>query len=340
MEGNSSFSASYYHPFGMLMPGRQSPLIAGDEHRYGFNGMEMDDEVKSQKGTSYDFGARMYDPRIGRWLSRDAYASEFPHESPYLMAGNSPILYIDVEGGFKIVITAAALAEKGSAIKIAKFEAIVKDLRNYLDQNPRVVDKLVEQTGLSRTEILNSANYGDGPTIYITTNNIGASSELSSFLNKDSGFDIDYTLIESLENSDSKNDVEVAKLNLTFAGIVFHEFTHWGDRKSNSSEITGQDDPGAKRNPDGTLFNGAQGVGSKAPTSHRGADIDQVILGKDISVSGGAITDKTGTRVGANFHIALKVYANLPIVMDGTADGIKQNGKGQALRNVLPKDQK
>jgi hypothetical protein len=34
-----------------------------DTYRYGFNGMEMDDEVKNQHGTSYDFGARMYDPR-------------------------------------------------------------------------------------------------------------------------------------------------------------------------------------------------------------------------------------------------------------------------------------
>ncbi len=31
-------------------------------YRYGFNGMEKDDEI-SGSGNSYDFGARTYDPR-------------------------------------------------------------------------------------------------------------------------------------------------------------------------------------------------------------------------------------------------------------------------------------
>jgi hypothetical protein len=35
------------------------------DYRYGFNGMEKDDEVKNGKGNSYDFGARMYDSRLG-----------------------------------------------------------------------------------------------------------------------------------------------------------------------------------------------------------------------------------------------------------------------------------
>jgi RHS repeat-associated protein len=86
------------YPFGMQMPGRQSPLIAGDEHRYGFNGMEMDDEVKSERGTSYDFGARMYDPRVGRWLSRDPLAAKYAEISPYVYTINNPILLIDPNG--------------------------------------------------------------------------------------------------------------------------------------------------------------------------------------------------------------------------------------------------
>jgi RHS repeat-associated protein len=49
-------------------------------NRYGFNGMEKDDNVKGE-GNSYDFGARIYDPRVGRWLSMDAKSKDYPHSS-------------------------------------------------------------------------------------------------------------------------------------------------------------------------------------------------------------------------------------------------------------------
>src|SRR5690554_4828122 len=66
-------------------------------YRYGFNGMEADNEVKGQ-GNSYNFGARMYDPRVGRWLSIDRASREYPEYSDYSFVGNSPILFIDKDG--------------------------------------------------------------------------------------------------------------------------------------------------------------------------------------------------------------------------------------------------
>jgi RHS repeat-associated protein len=67
------------------------------DYRYGFNGMEKDDEVKGS-GNSYDFGARMYDSRLGRWLSIDPLAAKYPSMSPYNFVANSPILYTDPDG--------------------------------------------------------------------------------------------------------------------------------------------------------------------------------------------------------------------------------------------------
>src|SRR5690554_2989279 len=66
-------------------------------YRYGFNSMERDDEVKG-KGNSYDFGARMYDPRVGRWLSIDPLASKYPYLSPYNLSNNNPIILKDFDG--------------------------------------------------------------------------------------------------------------------------------------------------------------------------------------------------------------------------------------------------
>lgn len=66
-------------------------------YRYGFNGMEKDNEIKGE-GNSYDFGARIYDPRLGRWLSTDPSESRYPGISTYNFGMNNPILFIDPDG--------------------------------------------------------------------------------------------------------------------------------------------------------------------------------------------------------------------------------------------------
>jgi len=77
------------------MPGRQYQSSTG--YRYGFNGMENDNEVKGS-GNSYDFGARIYDPRLGRWLSLDPMMTKYTDLSPYNFSGNNPILFVDKDG--------------------------------------------------------------------------------------------------------------------------------------------------------------------------------------------------------------------------------------------------
>ena len=66
-------------------------------YRYGFNGKENDNEVKGN-GNSVDFGARIYDPRLGRFLSLDPRIRDFPDLSPFAFAANIPIRYVDVDG--------------------------------------------------------------------------------------------------------------------------------------------------------------------------------------------------------------------------------------------------
>ncbi|MFZ1636036.1 MAG: RHS repeat-associated core domain-containing protein [Chitinophagales bacterium] len=70
---------------------------AGSEYRYGFNGMERDDEIAGN-GNEYDFGNRIYNPRIGRWFKVDILSYNYPFASPYIFCLNSPITFIDPDG--------------------------------------------------------------------------------------------------------------------------------------------------------------------------------------------------------------------------------------------------
>lgn len=87
-------SAQDYYAFGGWMPGHQ---VSVSDYRYGFNGKENDNEVKGT-GNQVDFGARVYDIRIGRFLSIDPAQNVFPWHTPYHYAGNNPVAFIDIDG--------------------------------------------------------------------------------------------------------------------------------------------------------------------------------------------------------------------------------------------------
>ncbi len=78
------------------MPGRK--FKAADGYRYGFNGKENDNEVKGE-GNQQDYGMRVYDGRLGKFLSKDPLSFKFPFYSPYHFAGDNPIRNLDLDGG-------------------------------------------------------------------------------------------------------------------------------------------------------------------------------------------------------------------------------------------------
>jgi len=84
-------------PFGMVMPGRSWKAASADGYRFGFGGKEGDGEIKGENN-SYDFGARIYDPRLGKWFSIDPLFKDYPAHSPYSYALNNPIVNIDKDG--------------------------------------------------------------------------------------------------------------------------------------------------------------------------------------------------------------------------------------------------
>ena len=80
----------------MVMPGRKYPA-AGGLYRFGFNGKENDNDVKGD-GNQQDYGMRIYDPRLMRFLSVDPISAKYPELSTFQFASNSPIKFIDFDG--------------------------------------------------------------------------------------------------------------------------------------------------------------------------------------------------------------------------------------------------
>gem|GEM_PF-3538749 len=75
------------------MPGRK---YSEGEYRYGFNGKEKDSDINSL--TAYDYGFRIYNPAIGRFLSVDPLSRKYPFLTPYQFSSNTPISAIDIDG--------------------------------------------------------------------------------------------------------------------------------------------------------------------------------------------------------------------------------------------------
>lgn len=78
----------------MQMPGRNAST--GD-YRYGFQGQETDNEITGSE-SHIAFKYRIHDARLGRFLSLDPLAPDYPHNSPYAFSENLVISHIELEG--------------------------------------------------------------------------------------------------------------------------------------------------------------------------------------------------------------------------------------------------
>lgn len=76
------------------MPGRKFNTTGSE---FGFNGKREDNEIYGE-GNGLDFGDRMYDSRLGRWMSVDPKMKKYTAIAPYTYVNNNPIFWQDKEG--------------------------------------------------------------------------------------------------------------------------------------------------------------------------------------------------------------------------------------------------
>ncbi|WP_298899801.1 DUF6443 domain-containing protein [uncultured Psychroserpens sp.] len=89
-----------YYPFGLKHKGYNSVISANSNSvasKFKYNGKELQDELGLDW---YDYGARMYDPSLARFMTVDMATEIMKQYSPYVYSFNSPLMFQDKDGNF------------------------------------------------------------------------------------------------------------------------------------------------------------------------------------------------------------------------------------------------
>ncbi|MBC8756061.1 hypothetical protein H2O64_15395 [Kordia sp. YSTF-M3] len=137
----------------MLLPERHA---SDESYRYGFNGKEKDNEMKGE-GVQYDYGFRIYDARLGKFLSQDPLFKSYPWYTPYQFAGNKPIWATDLDGLEEYI---------DNQVRIVHKIFVWNQGRTTVNGNVQVSykkgDKIITKTVETGTHVLNEG-YEGGP---------------------------------------------------------------------------------------------------------------------------------------------------------------------------------
>jgi RHS repeat-associated protein len=112
---------THYYPFGLTMAGISSAALRGTgyaENRLKYNGKEQQrNEFANGSGLEwYDYGARMYDPQVGRFFTQDRYTEKYSSLSGYQYALNNPVINIDINGDSTWTTTSTEKTADGKTI--------------------------------------------------------------------------------------------------------------------------------------------------------------------------------------------------------------------------------
>ncbi len=95
-DSGTSLETDDYYPLGGPLPTGSSTTLQPEKY-------QGKDWNPTASLNVYDFGARLYDPALGRWLSQDPLAEKYYAHSPYLFCAGNPVRFVDPSGE-KIVV--------------------------------------------------------------------------------------------------------------------------------------------------------------------------------------------------------------------------------------------
>jgi RHS repeat-associated protein len=208
--------ATDYYAFGL----EHTPKAKENENRYLYNGKELQDETFAGgvKLCWYDYGARFYDPQIGRWHSVDPAAESEPSWTPYRYGFNNPIRYWDVDGNFEMDPAQAKQYERLAHYLAYNIQGV--------SGNQKIMNALMKYGQFSSKQINSDLRWGHGPKVVIKKFTDNAMGEFSPGTNSNTLY-INQDYVELLEKlpAGKQRDAILFRLAMT----ILHEYVHFGD---------------------------------------------------------------------------------------------------------------
>ena len=128
-EDGTVVQANDYYPYGANF----AESTATDAQPYKYNGKELD--IKGGLNV-YDYGARHYDPVLGRFMTMDPMVEKYYSWSPYAYCLNNPLKYIDSDGRQVIPVPAPVPLPIYYPITSTNYKyPATYEVKHYLDCN-------------------------------------------------------------------------------------------------------------------------------------------------------------------------------------------------------------
>jgi len=178
--------ANDYYPYGLVF--NYNNL---DKNRYLYNGKELQNQTLASTFFGvYDYGARHYDPVIGRWHSVDPMAEKSRRWSPYNYCYDNPLRFIDPDGKKVENPNKYVLSNQNLIKKIKEFDLAVAKL-----SGKNVSSFTITVTGGDR--------YKKDDKIFSSTNN----SEIKNSASKSKHLQSEGAIAVDLATSDISYDI-------------------------------------------------------------------------------------------------------------------------------------
>ena len=262
----------HYYPFGMEM---SNISLGTGTNKYLYNGKEIQDDFNLYW---YDYGARFYDPQLGRWHSVDSKAEKYTAWSPYNYALNNPIVNIDPDGNEVWKVTSTN--KDGSRTVTLNFDIRVNNSGGFSESDV----KKWSNTIASQIESSYTGSSNDTKTTYKANVNMDLSGK-----NLDNKYTIDF--VTHVKDRDGNSTVNLGRMD-----------GKHGDTKVNNMQIKapGVDNQGYEEQTEkGVGRTGAHEVGHTGNLMHPGIKNETL---KGTNVYGNLMHQSWNPSAGSNLQ--------------------------------------